>query len=276
MKYIPIFILILSILNCSMPEKYSTAPETKSDICGIALLPKNISLIEQNSCTVSLLFLNADGTRHEISSNDYTLQADSEYLSCNKNTLTALHEGDTTVTVHYLDFTDSLAVHILSRPDYSHLLISEIMYDPSGTEPDGEYIEIYNNSAKRCSLNGVSLIDGNTSSTPFLFTDISIEPYSYVVIAQSAAAFVSAYAVQPDIWPLGFSLNNAGESIFLKDPSGNILDAVYIKNGTAEFPATAPWGSLSSAEGKSLHRKAPIRDTDTPDDFEAGDPTPGW
>jgi hypothetical protein len=149
------------------------------------------------------------------------------------------------------------------------------MYDPAGDETGKEFIEIFNAGERVCNLEGVSVVDGSKSSNPFVFGSVSLASKSYWAIAQSRDIFIQTYTLDPGAYPFTFALNNTGEAVFLKDPSGNILDSVYIKKGTADFAAPSPWGALTAAEGKALRRKNPMIDTDSPIDFEAADPSPG-
>jgi hypothetical protein len=47
-----------------------------------------------------------------------------------------------------------------TKPAAGEVLISEIMYNPSGSEPDGEWIEVYNASTGARTLTGLTLRDG--------------------------------------------------------------------------------------------------------------------
>jgi len=48
----------------------------------------------------------------------------------------------------------------------AHLVISEVLYDPAGVEPDAEWIEIYNPGSVPLSLSGYKIGDEETHSLP--------------------------------------------------------------------------------------------------------------
>jgi len=71
-------------------------------------------------------------------------------------------------------------------------------------------------------------------------------------------------------------LNNSGESVFFVKKDGSLVDAVFIKGGSTEYPAPASWGSAtqpSAQSGNSVYRINPI-DTDSYADWASGPPSP--
>ena len=52
-----------------------------------------------------------------------------------------------------------LHLSLIIRASSPALLISEVLYDVVGTEPDGEWIEIYNAGASAIDLSGYKVVD---------------------------------------------------------------------------------------------------------------------
>src|SRR5437762_11357492 len=75
-----------------------------------------------------------------------------------------------------------------------NVVINEIMYHPLqpafGAEPLGqEFVELYNRSATNVNLNGWHFNKGIT----FTFTNVSLAPGAYIVVAANLAEFAAAH-----------------------------------------------------------------------------------
>jgi hypothetical protein len=270
------FLLFLSLLlSCSIPERYPLPALPQPTSTGIEISPGAMTIRSGEHRTIKALLIQEDGSKIEIPFQSLLLTSDSEAVAFDEISILGVNEGISRVTASYLDKSAFLEVTVIIPPDYSKLRISEIMYNPAGDETDKEFIEIFNSGYRKCDLEGVSVIDGSKTSIPFVFGKISIEAQSFLVIAQSKEIFASTYLCDPGAYPFSFGLNDSGEAVFIRDPLGNILDSVYIGNGSSDFKAQSPWGTLSAPKGKSLRRINPMTDTDSPNDFEAAVPSPG-
>lgn len=175
------------------------------------------------------------------------------------------------------------------------LLISEVLPNPSGDEPGGEWIEIYNPSRGWLLLNGIKIgdeisPDGNEGLLRFP-DGYYLEGGQTLVIANQARLFESYYGFLPDFelensdprvpdlhpyykWGRNtVKLSNTGDEVLLLDPWDRMLDlVVYGKSGRGGFspPADAP------KEGHSLERYPPNLDQGQASDWrEQSDPSPG-
>jgi hypothetical protein len=116
-------------------------------------------------------------------------------------------------------------------PEPARLVINEVMYDPSGPEPNGEWIELYNAGGVSIDLSGYSLAD-NTSS--LALTSLVLNPGEFAVYARDAGSFTTNYGFAPNFSGSSIALGNSGDYITLYDPNSVLVDVVVW--GTASFP----------------------------------------
>jgi hypothetical protein len=106
--------------------------------------------------------------------------------------------------------------------------ISEIMYDPVGKEPDGEWLELYNNDTSAVNLTGWKILEsGYNRSLTLIDGTFALEPNNYIVVCRNATLFKADYpSYAKSLLQSTFSLNNSGESIQLLDASGAAVENV--------------------------------------------------
>jgi parallel beta-helix repeat protein len=173
------------------------------------------------------------------------------------------------------------------------LFISEVLYDPTGPDPDREWIEVFNADCSPVNLSNYKVGDEVTQGGPegmLKFPDgTSIAPGQAIVIAHDADAFYSANSFYPDyemygtnpgvpdmehyaLWADGsVALHNEGDKVVLLDASNDIVDCVSWEGSSYCF--SSPPGAL---DGQSLERQPTDRDTDAAGDWDAQPvPTPG-
>lgn len=110
---------------------------------------------------------------------------------------------------------------VAEPPVKGDVIINEFMCDPTPIVglPEVEFVEIYNKSSKYLNLAGWKLGDASSDGT---IQEGWIYPGEYKILC--ATANVDTFLI-PGIAVTSFpSLNNSGDDIVLKDPSGNILD----------------------------------------------------
>lgn len=176
-----------------------------------------------------------------------------------------------------------------------HLLISEIHFNPSGTDDNAEFIELVNPTANAITLTNYRLGDSND---PAEFEDVRIFPagatiasLDTVVVARQASTFLQTFGFLPDYEILNtdatvpdmlddpawdpeqfLQLGNAGDELFLKNSAGQIVDVVTY--GTGNFSGVTPVPINTS--NNSLQRVPYYVDTnDGTRDFQQLAPTPG-
>lgn len=176
------------------------------------------------------------------------------------------------------------------------LFLSEVLYDPEGTEPYDEWIEIYNSGAEHISLSGFKIGDDRdpndgTNEGMMTFPEgATISSTQFVVIANRADEFFASYGFNPDfemaasdptvpnmikyeIWAGGnIQLNNNGDDVLLLDPADNQIDAVSYGDSDWAFSPAVP----SVLPGHSIERYPPNGDSDSADDWrDQNVPNPG-
>jgi hypothetical protein len=109
-------------------------------------------------------------------------------------------------------------------PGYHQLLITEILADesPKVSLPEVEFIEIYNPTDQVLSLAGVTFTDDNAAVK---LTEKLIHPKQYLLLCASAG--VEKLATYGNTMSVsGFSLNNSGEQLVLRNNLGQVIHAV--------------------------------------------------
>jgi hypothetical protein len=157
----------------------------------------------------------------------------------------------------------------------STILISEVLYDPLGTEPNEEWIELYNNTSSPMELTDWTISDN--ISTDVISPTVTIPVGGCMVIAASE----DFYANYPDFTgdivfvadgKLGNGLGNSGDRLILKDGEGIVIDQMSYGTDTTAFDPPCP----DVDAGHSLDRSPANEDTDTAEDWiDQESPNPG-
>jgi hypothetical protein len=165
-------------------------------------------------------------------------------------------------------------------PAISLPLITEVLYNPAGYEPDGEWFELYNAGGLALDLYGYKI--GDQSSPGCCEGMLAFPPGAVlqagqvIVIANNAVVFRSIYGFNPDYemessdqavpvlsryfsWAArSVELTNTGDELLLLDHSDKVVDALSWGSSTYAFDP-----SISIvAEGYSLERYPAYQDTD--------------
>lgn len=109
---------------------------------------------------------------------------------------------------------------------FRDIIFNELLPDPSPVVglPEQEFVELYNRSNNNINLSGLRFSD--ISSTAILGNAILL-PGEYIILCRiQDTALFSPYGRVMGLspWP---SLNNASDSLWLRDAGGNIIDFVY-------------------------------------------------
>ena len=177
-----------------------------------------------------------------------------------------------------------------------HLLLSEVLYDPLGTDSNREWVELYNPTDAAVPLVGWMLGDAvypDDGEGMYLFPGGAVlSAYQTLVIAVRGDLFFEEYAYHadyellstsstvPDLarhpaWGTGYlALANDGDELLLLDSAGRPVDVLVW--GSGSFPGVLPHPGVE-LDGHSLERYPPWLDRDdcSRDFRDWPDPNPG-
>jgi hypothetical protein len=151
------------------------------------------------------------------------------------------------------------------------IVINEINYHSSPDFDPGEWIEIFNNSPKPVNLSNWLFRDSNITNRFTIPYDITLPPAGYLVLANDTTAFRTLYpAVNNFAGEFHFKLNNDGESLYLFNPAGFLIDSLQYSN-------QSPWPITPDGNGPTLALIDPRQDNANPLNWTAssGHGTPG-
>ena len=163
------------------------------------------------------------------------------------------------------------------------IVINEVYYDVglrtngsnSESEPDNEWIELYNTTALSINVKDWEICDNNDCMT--INPNVSVPSLGFALVSRDASTwtFWTIPSGIEKINSLGGTppqLSNVGDRVILKDNAGEIVDQMsYGTDNTILNPSAA-----GVAEGHSLERSPTGFDTDSGSDFvDRETPTPG-
>jgi hypothetical protein len=170
-------------------------------------------------------------------------------------------------------------------PEAGWLLLSEVLYDPIGSEPDAEWVEFHNAGGGILALSSYKIGDEETpgqSEGMYTFpAGAVIVPGQVVVVANRAVAFYASYGYLPDYefvesdpavpnlvkyaaWSTGsVYLGNSGDEILLLGAADEVIDALSWDGSNWAFDPPVP----GVGEGYSLERRPVYLDTDRAQDW---------
>ena len=174
-----------------------------------------------------------------MSSGDSIVINNQMYLPENRNynliaRVKYIPDQDTANNIYFRPF------HTSTLNNSGTAVINEIMYAPSGTEP--EWIEIFNRQDYTVNLKGWKISDG-TNNVLISGDNLIINPKGYLILCKDTT-IKNYYNYNFPVKAVNlFSLNNTGDKIIIKDISNYTVDSIYYKSS---------WGG---SNGKSLERK---------------------
>lgn len=133
----------------------------------------------------------------------------------------------------------------------AQILISEIMYNPEGSDTGKEWIEIYNNGSELADLTGWKLFEADTNHKIISAEEggsLEIPANSYAIIVDNADKFKENYSSFSGlVFDSVYSLSNTGENLILRDGELNDIDSL---NYVSDWGANGDGNSLQLVNEK--------------------------
>lgn len=130
------------------------------------------------------------------------------------------------------------------------VLVTEVMFNPSGSEPATEWIEVYNATSGFVDLAGLAIVDGADRSHT-ISERVTLAPKQYGVLVRSRSAALAASVPSTSIvYEYGDVATGSGGIQLGNGATG----AVYLKSGATTI-TQAKYGSWPSSGGSSLQLK---------------------
>ncbi len=163
--------------------------------------------------------------------------------------ITPTPQQNTCAKQHYFHIVFAFSICLclfLPRLTFAAIIISEIMYDPSGGDTNHEWIELENTGDSAVDISDWKLFEGTSNhSLTSILGGTEIAPHSFAVIADNAATFQLDWPQMTGIlFDSVFSLSNAGETISIKDSAGALVDEITY---TAATGAAGDGNSLAGS-----------------------------
>ena len=150
--------------------------------------------------------------------------------------------------------------------------INEVMADPNGLValPQTEYVELHNRSDQRINLENWQFIYGDK---PTLLTDYKLPAQGYVVLYRSGREIkVDAQGEALPLEKFPSALLNAGKTLSLVDPTGQVIDQItyekakagiaWERSATGLYLSTDPRGGTPGATNSAPTSPTPDEPTD--------------
>jgi hypothetical protein len=168
---------------------------------------------------------------------------------------------------------------IMTTPGFclalDHIVISEVLYDPVGTETGGEAVEIYNPTEYAIDISGYLLKTESSAADATIPSGTMLSANSFYLIADAGWSTLR----DNTSWPTAdheeaITMSNTDSGAGITHPNGTIIDAVGWGNAAginAGLYEATP--SVQVIEGKSLRRQNINADTDNNNaDFLSSEP----
>ena len=167
---------------------------------------------------------------------------------------------------------------VLATPAGDNIIISEVEYNPSGSENEAEWFELFNPTKDTIDIGGWTIQEGYTYYYTFPLST-TIASGDYLLVTNDTTAFQSEHSgITPDLDMSGTGCYSATRCIRLNN-SGN--DELTLRDGPPatgndiDYVIWGPGGYASANEGESIYRTSSV-DTDTSADWgTTASPSPG-
>lgn len=141
---------------------------------------------------------------------------------------------------------------VWTTPSPGDLVITEVMFDPSGPEPQSEWFEVYNTTGTPLLLSGLTIEDGYPRTAVIAASPPVLAPArAYVLFVRDrAVAEASVVPAPPIVYEYGAGLAPNEGIVLANDASGS----VSLWNGDLQVAGVpyGPWGMASPGQSIEL------------------------
>ena len=112
----------------------------------------------------------------------------------------------------------------------AQIIITEVMYNPDGTDSGREWVEIYNSGSESVDITDYKLLENGTNHrlsahNPSDVDNLIVNAGGYAIIADNPTKFLIDYSNKGLIIDSAFSLKNTGEEISIVDSLDQVIDS---------------------------------------------------
>lgn len=176
--------------------------------------------------------------------------------------------------IFFISCIISLLIPIITQ---AQIKITEIMYDPEGTDTKREWIELFNSGGTSVDLSTYFFFENNVFHKLVPQGSSILSPGEYAVIVDSVAEVIAEYKnFMGQVFDSTFSLNNTGETISIANATKEIIDTVSYTsevgasndgnsiqiNGEDKIIALPTFGEINSTENQ-ISVESPVSGTTT-------------
>jgi len=230
-------------------------PVSGNAICLTAMI-KNTGLRDFPACSLGFFLDNEDSILMPeeifdlIACESFQSSEEKEYQSTTGTLSAGCYSFAAKIMTVDDDSTDDLAFReIYITAGTNSLIFNEVMFKPNSGEP--EWVEIYNNTNMEIPLEGWTFSEAD-SSDKLSIGGVIISGNGMLVLAEDSAIiqlFDLPAAADLAVISGWNALNNAGDTLYLFDPYGNIIDQLAYPAdwGTGEYGVSweriSPWST---------------------------------
>lgn len=165
----------------------------------------------------------------------------------------------------------SLLIILMLNISYS-LQITEIMYNPAGSDIGREWVELYNNESSSINISRYKFIEENSNhNINLIFGDFILNSNESAIIADDSTKFMIDYPnYTQKLFDSSFSLINSGEYIAIKNDNDSIIfEFTYntslgaYNNGKSLSYINYTWQEFSASPGYQISSTLMITNNNT-------------
>lgn len=148
----------------------------------------------------------------------------------------------------------------------SALQITEVQFQPSGTESGREWVEVINDSAASIDFSKYKFFEANVNHGLTAVSTATLEPGEYAVVVQDSTKFFADFPnFTGKVFTSSFSLSNTGEALAFKNSSGGVAASYTYSpsttgagDGASEQLVSGTWTKGAPSPGVGNTAQIPV------------------